>query len=336
MFVGVVNMMWTRPIIEQTGGWLGFCLIQTIGILGRLLARFRYRGFWHCLRLIGSFRRAAGIHCTVRLEDDAFIRISLSDPYWTRILARNYVYEPEIEIVLLALKSVDFCFLDCGANIGYWSILVCSERFGKKRTYALEAGQETYGCLQQNRRLNGDAFDSFNLAVTRESGKIVVFQKGSIRGGSHAGARVSNMSASDQEDRADVERVSTISLDDIIRNFCKDMTKIFVVKFDIEGQEVEALHGASHLLQLDVLFMYEDHGSDDSCRTSRFFLEKTEFKVFFLDYDFAFIDIVALSDVQTIKRRRSVGYNFFACSVSIWNEVSNLVRNRALDVPRPR
>lgn len=325
--------MWTKPIIKQTGGWLGWCLIHTTGLLGQLLANFRFRGFWHCVRFMGGFRRVEDIHCIVKLEGDALIRVSLSDPYWARIIARKFVYEPEIENILLALKSLDFCFLDCGANIGYWSILVSSERFGKKRAYALEAGLETYRCLTGNRQLNGDRFDSRNLAVTRESGKTVVFQKGSMRGGSHAGAQVSSMNASDQEDRPDLERVSTISLDEIAQTVCEDMSKTFVVKLDIEGQEVEALHGASHLLRSDVLFIYEDHGKDESCQTSQFFLEKTEFRIFFLHSDYSVVVIKSISEVRRIKCRKSVGYNFFACSVSIWDEVSQLIRRRNIDAP---
>ena len=81
---------------------------------------------------IGQVRRLVidpnqdGWEVVVLLNEDSQFAFDLGDPYWARLLARGFVYEPEVERVLRAFADAPYTFVDAGANLGYWSILVSS------------------------------------------------------------------------------------------------------------------------------------------------------------------------------------------------------------------
>ena len=76
----------------------------------------------------------------VHFADGSRLYFRLDDVYWNSFIRQpDFDYEPEIGKFLLRLKDVDYRFFDCGANIGYWSVLVTSEMLGRKRAIAVEA-----------------------------------------------------------------------------------------------------------------------------------------------------------------------------------------------------
>ena len=100
-------------------------------------------------------------------EDDAVIVeifegkkicVHLNDGYWTRLLFDNFVYEPEVEFVLNLLLGPGSFFLDCGSNIGYWSIFASKYINFPEQIVAVEPSLRTFARLERNRVLNGGSF----------------------------------------------------------------------------------------------------------------------------------------------------------------------------------
>jgi hypothetical protein len=94
----------------------------------------------------------------VHLNEDSRFAFDLRDPYWARLLASGFTYEPEIEDVLRAFADLPYTFVDAGANLGYWSVLATSLELGAHRSIAIEAASGTFERLLGNRALNGDRF----------------------------------------------------------------------------------------------------------------------------------------------------------------------------------
>ena len=91
-------------------------------------APMHYRGFSVGCRMIISVIDQREI--VVLLNADASFAFPFGDGYWSLLLDRSFVYEGEIERFLLSIADFDYCFVDGGANFGFWSVLVSSRAFG--------------------------------------------------------------------------------------------------------------------------------------------------------------------------------------------------------------
>lgn len=229
------------------------------------------------------------------------MRVNLDDPYWSRLVAAEYEYEPELGHVLRALKSIDFDVLDCGANYGYWSILLSGEKFGRRRVIAIEASDDTFAVLKANCALNGNRFECVYAAVSDIAGRCVVINK---RVG-HSAAHITDAPRQPTDCT-----VTCIALDDLA-NRVGDRV---LIKLDVEGQEVQALQGAATLLRRDVLLCFEDHGLDRESRVTDFVLREIGMRIFFVDAAGRARRVESAADASALKRHTASGYNFFACA----------------------
>lgn len=73
--------------------------------------------------------------------------------------------EEEIKSLLWNVVDVKCTFIDCGANFGYWSVLVSSEPFGKQTALAIEASPIIALRLEVNAKLNHSRFRCLNAAI---------------------------------------------------------------------------------------------------------------------------------------------------------------------------
>lgn len=271
-------------------------ILPAVGLAGLVTAPMQHRLFWRFCRFLS--RRLQGRSAVIGLGSDSRIRISLDDPYWLRLVARAYVYEPEIAHLLNRLRDLPFAFIDCGANLGYWSILASSQQYGGHQTIAIEGSGELCGALRENCRLNGDRFRVLHAAVADVTGARVWFTTGD-----------DPQSATLQPVTGVVRRreeVTTIALDDL------GVSDPSVIKLDVEGAEIEAMHGARRLLERGALLCYEDHSADTTCAPTRTAFE-LGLVVFWGAPDGRVDPIPNLDAARRIKTRRSWGYNFLAC-----------------------
>jgi FkbM family methyltransferase len=301
--------MLTRIVTYANANGSARVIAFMIGLAGQFTSIVGHRGFWRICRFLGRFISGQEVSCTIRLSHDSQLRIDLEDPYWSRLVASRYTYEPEVQCVLEQVRDVDFCFVDGGANFGYWSILASSTHLGSHEVLAVEASTRTFRRLSENCALNNNRFRCLNYAITKDGGKSVQFAVTE----DHAAGHIPGDRAAPEGTR--YEHVPTISLDELVSIYCPD-TRHFVVKLDLEGYEANALAGSTGLLSKEALVLYEEHGSDPNCRATEFILAELDFSVFFLDRYRGLVRIENASAVNRIKTRRTVGYNFLACRPS--------------------
>jgi FkbM family methyltransferase len=286
--------------------------------LGASLSRpFGNLGFSLGARLVSRlFRSRKAVR--VMLAPDATFEMPYGDGYWSILLSRRSKYEADVEVALLALADVDFAFVDCGANYGYWSVLITSARFGRHSAVAIEAAPDTFGWLERNAHANGARFEVLNRAIAERSGSMAT-----IRGAKHEARSIVSPA-----DMPIVGEVETLALDDLLDRPELRSAPHIVLKLDVEGVELEALRGATRLLERDVLIAYEDHGSDGAHAVSAHMLADRGMRVFFID-DAGATEIVGLGQIEAIKRNRRRGYDFFATRSPFWaGRIEALVRGR--------
>ena len=92
-------------------------------VLGsKVASNFSHRGYNMCANLLRTTLPERGIQ--IKLNPDAVYEFPYGDGYWSKLLNRNYSYENELELLFQDSADVDYTLLDCGANYGYWSVLV--------------------------------------------------------------------------------------------------------------------------------------------------------------------------------------------------------------------
>src|SRR5258708_12336201 len=120
-----------------------------VRVLERGIARITGRGMGLARQAIKPLVKFEG--SCLQFADGSRLYFRLDDVYWNSFIRQpNIEYEPEIGKFLLRLKDVDYQFFDCGANIGYWSVLVTSEMLGRKRAIAIHASLEPIPILHHN------------------------------------------------------------------------------------------------------------------------------------------------------------------------------------------
>jgi FkbM family methyltransferase len=293
-----------------------------------------------CLRLIAFASRLAGGRgmqkCTwilarvfspthaaiLETASGARLKIRLADGYWTRLLIPGYSYEPEIGATLArVLAQPDVFFLDCGANIGYWSV-VLSRMLPAGRILAVEASPPNYAQLAENAALNEGKFQTVPAALWERDGEEAVIVSHELR---HAGSSIV-----ERRDKISVAgytgyTVPTVTIDSLCDRYVPDpaaklpaakphAAKI-VIKLDVEGAEIPALHGARKVFaERQALLLYEEHGQDAECRVSAFVLNELGFTVFHCGQDARCTPMRSLEDIRRLKVDPHTGYNFVACA----------------------
>ncbi len=286
-----------RPIdrFEGRNAEIQYRLLTLVGALA-----LKSRGLRKTTLAIGQlFPRNNAV--VIRHEAGFLFRIYLRDPYWVRLLFSSYHYEPEIQWFMENILSSDHTFVDCGANTGYWTLFAA---LFTKNVVSIEASPTTFSLLQENMALNGNSVALINSAVYRESGKSVEFVRNDNR---HAAAHIVGTQAVwGGNYSGKIEKVDTTTLNDLCSN-----GETLIIKLDIEGAEIEALRGCEKLWQSNFLIIYEDHGSDTTCKTSRYLLDGG-FVVY--SYYEGMKEIANVNEISLMKSDKRKGYNFFACS----------------------
>lgn len=270
-----------------------------IGVVGMILQVYQFKGFWRVTRALGRLAPPDQA-CSVQVGEAGRFAFQLADPYWARLVYPGFQYESELIQILEELKGLRFDFVDCGANLGYWSVLASDPAINCASVCAVEASPQTFELLRRNWELNGKRFEILNKAIFSESALTVHIKRDPVN---HAGASLCSAGA-------DSDAVTTISIDDLIQK--KNSGRPTLVKLDVEGVEIDAFKGASRAIQGDTLFAYEDHGRDSDCAVTAWLLRNTPLKIYFIDGAGKKYSIEAPSDAARLKHDRSKGYNFFA------------------------
>jgi len=271
----------------------------------KISSHFSHRGYNGCANLLRKALPERNI--AIRLNEDAVFEFPYGDGYWSKLLDRSYHYEDELELLFRHSSDVDYTLIDCGANYGYWSVLVSSRPFGAHRAIAIEPSSQNFAKLANNARVNGDRFETMKCAIGERHGTA------HLSGTKHEAFSIANGTDSGGED------VPVIALDDLIDDGKIAAEGKFLVKLDVEGVEIEAIRGGSRLLAGDAVILCEEHGNDPDHTVSRYILEKTPLQLIVYDPRSNRMETVTeLSILDRIKVSTHVGYNVFGTQSPFW------------------
>ena len=292
-----------RNVVPEKQGLSSKIFVAFLIHTYRLCKKHRLRPYrFIARRLISLFPGAR--YCIIELYPDVHFRIDLLDGYWTNLLLDDFHYEPEILHLLERFASLDYLFIDCGANYGFWSLIVSSNAFGNKPVIAIEPVNNTYSMLAANKELNRRDFPLVKKVIEERSGQQVTIKIGK----GHADASIYYTNASKGE-----EMVETLSIDDMLSQYKELERDVVILKLDVEGAEIAALKGASQLLSTrEVLVIYEDHGMDTASTISDFLLTAMAYKIYYCDEACRITEIHSIGQIAAIKTNKVKGYNFIA------------------------
>ena len=203
---------------------------------------------------------------TLTVTQDVKLDIPLADAYWAAA-AMDGSYEAEVFSLLEALGPGRTLFVDCGANIGWWSLLA-ELRWGWTAV-AIEASAKLVERINEARATNGAHFEIVHRAVWEHDGELLSFRTGDA---AHAGGHLADVDGFVADWRVkSVEQVESVTVDSIVLGQAsKSLFERVVVKLDVEGAEVEAIRGATRSIDQGALIIYEDHGADRLCTSTNF------------------------------------------------------------------
>jgi len=270
----------------------------------KISSHFSHRGYNRCANLLRKALPERNI--AIKLNPDAVFEFPYGDGYWSKLLNRDYRYEDELELLFLNSIDVDYTFIDCGANYGYWSVLVSSAPYGSHRAIAIEPSSANFSKLADNARVNGGRFEVMKCAI------------GAVRGTAHL-TGTKHEAFSIAGDAAGGEEVPVLALDDLIDNGKVVATGKYLIKLDVEGVEIDAIKGGARLLATDSMILCEEHGNDPHHTVSRYILDQTPMKLLVYDPRTGRLEtITELSILDRIKVSAHVGYNVFGTASAFW------------------
>ncbi len=235
----------------------------------KISSHFSHRGYNGCANLLRKALPERNI--AIKLNDDAVFEFPYGDGYWSKLLDRSYRYEDELELLFRHSSDVDYTLIDCGANYGYWSVLVSSRPFGAHRVIAIEPSSQNFSKLANNARVNENRFETMKCAVGAGRGSA------HLTGTKHEAFSIANGTGGGGED------VPVIALDDLIDDGRIAAEGKYLIKLDVEGVEIEAIKGGARLLAGDSVILCEEHGNDPDHTVSRYILEQTPLKLIVYD-----------------------------------------------------
>ena len=281
----------------------------------KISSHFSHMGYIACANLLRKTLPERNI--AIKLNSDAVFEFPYGDGYWSKLLNRSYNYEDELELLFRHSADVDYTLIDCGANYGYWSVLVSSKPFGSHKAIAIEPAGQNFPKLANNAAINDSRFETMKCAIgaTRGSARL--------SGTKHEAFSIAG-------DQAGGEEVPVIALDNLLDDGTISPDGKYLIKLDVEGVEIDAIKGGERLLQGDSVLLCEEHGNDPNHTVSRYILEQTPLKLIVYDpHSNRFETSTELSILDRVKVSAHVGYNVFGTASSFWQDRINALNANA-------
>jgi FkbM family methyltransferase len=280
-------------------------LLQLAATVSRTI--FHGRGVGFACRVAARLVGRSG-QTSFQLGGGGAFLVPVDDTYWLQPLLLDRSYELDIDHFLRRTLTSRDVFLDCGANLGLWSIAAARVIRDPERVVAVEAGSRTFARLIANWEANDRCFTVLNRALSDVTGSNVSFFAST---GDHASATlVEGLSPVD----AQSEIITTVSLLDLVRERMPSNAgdALVFVKLDIEGMERQVLATVDPDQHSDLVILYEDHGSDTTHVTA--FLLERGFGVAFMTDDGSLEQIRrdTLHRLDALKVNPLRGYNLLA------------------------
>ena len=302
-------------VLEGANAWERLAALA-LASGSKVASTFSHRGYNSCANLLRRTLPQRDI--AIRLNPDATFEFPYGDGYWSKLLNRSFCYEDELELLFRDSVLVDYTLIDCGANFGYWSVLISSAPYGSHRTIAIEPSSQNFARLANNSEINGRRFEVMKCAIGAARGTA------RLSGTKHEAFSIAGKAAGRGED------VPVIALDNLLDDGRISPDGKYLVKLDVEGVEIEAIKGGTRLLQGDSVLLCEEHGNDPNHTVSRYILEQTPLKLIVYDSRTGRLETVnELSILDRIKVSSHVGYNVFGTASAFWQNRINALNASA-------
>jgi hypothetical protein len=284
----------TTGVLEGANAWERVAALA-LSSGSKVASTFSHRGYNSCANLLRKTLPERDI--AIKLNSDATFEFPYGDGYWSKLLNRSFSYEDELELLFQDSNDVDYTLIDCGANFGYWSVLISSAPYGSHKAIAIEPSSQNFSKLANNAEINGNRFEVMKCAIGSSRGTA------RLSGTKHEAFTIAGNTADGK----------------------------YLIKLDVEGVEIEAIKGGARLLQGDSVLLCEEHGNDPLHTVSRYILEQTPLKLIVYDPRTNRLETVTeLSILNRIKVSSHVGYNVFGTASAFWqSRISALNANAA-------
>jgi len=305
----------TTGVLEGANAWERLAALA-LSSGSKVASAFSHRGYNMCANLLRKTLPERDI--AIKLNPDATFAFPYGDGYWSKLLNRTFSYEDELELVFRDSVGVDYTLIDCGANFGYWSVLISSRPYGSHKAIAIEPSTQNFAKLRKNAEINGDRFEAMKCAIGASRGTA------RLSGSKHEALSIAGGAGDGGED------VPVIALDNLLDDGKVSPGGKYLIKLDVEGVEIEAIKGGTRLLQGDSVLLCEEHGNDPNHTVSRHILDQTPLKLIVYDPRSGRLETVSeLSILDRIKVSTHVGYNVFATASAFWLDRINALNANA-------
>ncbi len=165
-----------------------------------------------------------------------------------RIQRRIYVkksHEKETEIHMLKFAEKGKCFLDIGANVGYFSLMI-AHRFPETKVYSFEPNPNNLKSIKANSKLNNlSNMQIIDLCLSDLPGKVEF----AVPPENESGWGRMNGTNTPLENFTKINSQAS-SLDHLLLEGFFGKSVPSLIKIDIEGFEEKALRGGQQLINL--------------------------------------------------------------------------------------
>ena len=307
----------TTGVLEGANAWERLAALA-LSSGSKVASSFSHRGYNSCANLLRKTLPERDI--AIRLNPDATFEFPYGDGYWSKLLNRSFSYEDELELLFRHSVGIDYTLIDCGANYGYWSVLISSAPYGSHKAIAIEPSSQNFAKLKNNAEINGNRFEVMKCAIGAGRGTARL-----------SGTKHEAFSIAGDAGGGGGEDVPVITLDNLLDDGTISPDEKYLIKLDVEGVEIEAIKGGTQLLQGDSVVLCEEHGNDRNHTVSRYILEQTPLKLIVYDPRSNRLETVTeLSILDRIKVSTHVGYNVFGTASVFWqNRINTLNANAA-------
>lgn len=236
-------------------------MLPVRGMTYKDVARNHYENFlklsWPLRRLVRgdkkadylSFLRAIGVRFKVVHVNDYRMKIDLNDNVITPSLFMYGCWEPYESQLMTTLLRPGMTVIDIGAHVGYHSLLAARVVGSTGRVISFEPSPGNFDLLANNIRINGlsKIIHAENAALGDFSGELDLYLS-SYNTGDH---RIYSTLSDDDEIfnagalRQSV-RVAVMALDEYLGE--RDISKVDIVKIDVQGAEMGVLSGMKKTL----------------------------------------------------------------------------------------
>jgi len=254
------------------------------------------------------------------LADQSPIYVNSNDAGPAANILNGGVYEQNNFDVIMSFVRPDTVFLDLGANVGIFSLLIGRRVMGGGKVYAFEPQAHLTSLLRRSAFLNGlgdlsggGIIESHELGVSDRTGKVGF----TIPAGHLGGGHVSEASAG--------QGIAVVRLDDF---FGADF-KCDVVKIDVEGHELPALRGMEKILanSSQVKILFEKLGRDRG--------HEEEIEGFLAKLNFDLYGVAAGATLAPLKRGELAQWDGYAFAGKVGDpDLKELNRRRFSIYPR--